>query len=78
MRRRLSLFIDFHSGFECAEDYHSTCASKYVLDDDQAWDAYVQARNEFVKQFENVRKLAKRAPVTSDDLALYDQESDNY
>lgn len=73
MKRRLFLWIDFHSGFEEALDYEAACSAKYVLDNDEAWNAYTKARDEFIEQFRNIRVLAKRAPMSADELAEYDE-----
>lgn len=76
MRRRLYLWINHLNGWESAEDYESACSAKYVLNDDNLWDAYTIALNNYIEAFENIRKTAKRESITEEDIKHYEREEE--
>lgn len=73
MRRRLFLWIDHLAGWEAAEDYEAACAARYVLDNDELWFKYTEARDKYIELFEQIRKVAKREPPSGEDLEYYKQ-----
>ena len=77
MRRRLLLLINAHPGFVEAKDYDTACTAKYTSDDDEAWSDYRAAEESYVTAFKRLRNLAKREPLTEEDMKNYEQSEDD-